>query len=797
MRAVVALIFTLLGIVIAHPAVAQDALGMTPDDAIAVSISCGVHRAVMFPTYLIRRDSSGYTSELISTDSKGLKWSPDGMSLLWHKSNGLYVTNYANRETTRLTASHVINAVWSPSSQLIASIQVIQGRYAIWVMNKDGSNLRAIATPTSNTYRRDSISWSQDDQKIAYIAEDGLLTIIDVNTEEITYRLEGYQAAQPAWSPDGQVIAFFGDPNPDPYDQLDHVMYYRIGDSQPTIIHPFVVPSTSQFILWSNDSQSISYTLFENDTRTLYTVSIDGSSTQASVTPTSSIINLQDIDSTLVEIMNISAPIVSVVRRPQQDTTSLLQVGIQATVNVRDDGLSLRAAAGVGGELLAKMPTGTVVTIIGEPLQADNYTWWNVETGDGIQGWAVEAADGIQTLVPTASATIPYGSITLDCPAETIQPQTTTTPSPPPTDYAMAELDVIAVTLDCTTTHPIYFIRRGSEGYTAELFAEDGGTQLQWSAGAEHFSWVNEQGIFIEAIDTQEQWQIPAANIVNSKWGNVDKIFAYHQRASDGALTLWVTDSTGQNARQIASTHPKRSGFSFSEDDSQIAYINLAGHLTIANVSDGEVLRVIESHQATQPSWSPEGMGLVFMSYEPDGSLSHLVEQVLGTGDEFDDETNFLADTPPIDSEGQKALDEAYEFGEETVSFMDAPPIDSEPIFWHDYTAAYVGKLWGINTLFITHPFFPTYSYPFQTDNQPIHLWGWSPNYNQVAVTTTLENDERLELYIVTDPLIYPKVVEADVDIISAVWRPMPSAIQPFGEGISPNPSPVKLSCTP
>jgi hypothetical protein len=56
-----------------------------------------------------------------------------------------------------------------------------------------------------------------------------------------------------------------------------------------------------------------------------------------------------------------------------------------ATVTAQD-GLNLRADHNSSAALVGTLPSGTRVTIVGEPVHADGYTWWNVEV-DGRRGW--------------------------------------------------------------------------------------------------------------------------------------------------------------------------------------------------------------------------------------------------------------------------------------------------------------------------------------------------------------------------------------------------------------------------
>jgi len=61
-------------------------------------------------------------------------------------------------------------------------------------------------------------------------------------------------------------------------------------------------------------------------------------------------------------------------------------------------GARLRAAPSINGEELAWLTTYEYVTVIGGPAQADELTWWQVETGGGQTGWMAES-DGFQQLL--------------------------------------------------------------------------------------------------------------------------------------------------------------------------------------------------------------------------------------------------------------------------------------------------------------------------------------------------------------------------------------------------------------
>src|SRR6185369_15680640 len=58
----------------------------------------------------------------------------------------------------------------------------------------------------------------------------------------------------------------------------------------------------------------------------------------------------------------------------------------RAATVIATDGLNLRGDHNRSSALVATLPSGTRVAIVGEPVQDDGFTWWNVEA-DGRRGW--------------------------------------------------------------------------------------------------------------------------------------------------------------------------------------------------------------------------------------------------------------------------------------------------------------------------------------------------------------------------------------------------------------------------
>jgi len=54
---------------------------------------------------------------------------------------------------------------------------------------------------------------------------------------------------------------------------------------------------------------------------------------------------------------------------------------------------------------MVSLPSGTVVTLLEGPRQADGLTWWRVRTQVNGEGWVIESINDngkvIQTLIPS------------------------------------------------------------------------------------------------------------------------------------------------------------------------------------------------------------------------------------------------------------------------------------------------------------------------------------------------------------------------------------------------------------
>ena len=138
-------------------------------------------------------------------------WSPDGGKIAFSIEDREYhidVMDADGRNREKLE-NQALYPSWSPDGKQIACVSFGDGHGDIYVMRADGQGLKRVARGLGG----DRPSFSPDGRRIAYMAGhegSGHIYVVGAdgkNPVRLTHNEESHRA--PAWSPDGQVIAYY------------------------------------------------------------------------------------------------------------------------------------------------------------------------------------------------------------------------------------------------------------------------------------------------------------------------------------------------------------------------------------------------------------------------------------------------------------------------------------------------------------------------------------------------------------------------------------------------------------
>ena len=192
--------------------------------------------------------------------------------LIFADSRGLHRVNVGGVITPFFTGANVSHPAWAPNGARLAFVKVEQGILNTYVMNADGTGVRKIASGMH------SPSWSPDNHSLVLASGtcgyDCALVIVDADDPQKAPRaLPSNAGSSPAWSPDGQRIAYISLGGDDGYHQLRTVNADGTGDVAVTVRDHGWIPAAS----WSPNGERLAFSWCHGAQCDIHIANPDGS----------------------------------------------------------------------------------------------------------------------------------------------------------------------------------------------------------------------------------------------------------------------------------------------------------------------------------------------------------------------------------------------------------------------------------------------------------------------------------------------------------------------------------------
>lgn len=328
---------------------------------------------------------------------QGISWSPDGSSFAFAMTpwSDIYTYKLGSSDSvnlTKTTAYFEEYPAWSPNGKLIAFIsdrRQVKGKYTsdLYTMRADGSKMSLLVECPGSCRHPE---WAPDGKSLVYQMDKDLY-IVELNDPKPVRLTQGGVNQYPAWSPDGQWIAFVRSVTADP------PAFIYLARPDGTDLHALTGERLGpRQLSWSSDGKFIAFENFPPEGVNEWIG-----------------IRLLNVESG--EILNVAAGVYTPSWRPfkpqpqAQPTAAVLvdcsdgwtrlKVGERARVSGKagDTPNRVRSEPTTGGKQIGLLQPGEVFLLLEGPVCADGLIFWKIESDaiPGGWGWTAEG-DGSQ-----------------------------------------------------------------------------------------------------------------------------------------------------------------------------------------------------------------------------------------------------------------------------------------------------------------------------------------------------------------------------------------------------------------